>query len=159
MVKRRYAILYLLLALWLIGAFNALKAEVSYYKIIPGLLKMDFEGREAFISGPLRNLSIEASRLIPGDAPIYFFNPPVEGASHYSGKARYYLYPKKIISVDTGAVLPEIRQGDYLMFFIPPEFMDSTFERDLLRLVPASPVFEHTDEKGRQAIYRVGIAP
>ncbi|MBI5453243.1 MAG: hypothetical protein HY956_01300 [Deltaproteobacteria bacterium] len=156
MVKRRSSILYLLLALWLIGAFHALKAEVGFYRIIPELLKTDFEGREAFIGGPLRNLSSRAAALIPGDAAIYFFNPPVEGASHYSGKARYYLYPRKIISVDAGADLPEIRQGDYLMLFVPPEFMDSTFERDLLRLVPASPVFEHADEKGRQALYRVG---
>lgn len=59
MVKRRSSSLYLLLALWLIGAYHALKAEVGFYKIIPELLKTDFEGREAFIGGPLLPLSEE----------------------------------------------------------------------------------------------------
>lgn len=156
MAKRRSSIICLLLALWLIGAFYALKAEVSFSIAAPGLLSMGFEGRKAFVGGPLYNLSSQATRLTPEDAAVYFFNPPVDGASHYSNKTRYYLYPRKVIAVAAGEPPPEsIRPGDFVMFFVPPEFAGSPFEREVRALLPLEPLYGHTDERGAQALFRV----
>ncbi|HAO93267.1 MAG: hypothetical protein A2X93_05195 [Deltaproteobacteria bacterium GWC2_56_8] len=157
MAKRRSSIIiYLLLALWSLGAFYALKAEVSFYMAAPGLLRMGLEGRKAFVGGPLQSLSSEALRMVPEGSVVYFFDPPVDGATHYSGKTRYYLYPRKVISVAAGGAPPEsIRPGDFVMFFVPPEFAGSPFEREITALVPLEPLYGHTDDRGVQALYRV----
>ena len=146
-----------LLVLWLVGFAGAFRAELASVRIMPRLLGMGPAGRTELAGGAMYELTRQASALIPAGSRIFFFNPPVEGAGHYSGKARYYLYPMPIIEVNSGDNIDasEFRGGDYLVFFIPGTFLDTNFETELTKVIRSERVYGVSDAKGRQAIYRV----
>jgi len=152
-----YVVPPLLLILWLIGFSEAFTSELASVKLMPALFKMSVEQRVSLAGGPMYELTQKAAELIPKEARIFFFNPPVESAGHYSGKARYYLYPTPIIEVNSGDNLDasKFKKGDYLVFFIPGTFLDTNFEGELIRVIPSELVYGASDGKGRRAIYRV----
>ncbi|MFQ5735332.1 MAG: hypothetical protein ACE5GY_00535 [Thermodesulfobacteriota bacterium] len=157
---RRYAAAIVppvLIILWLAGFIPAFRAEQASLRIVPELLGMGSVQREALGGGPIYELTSRMASLIPPGSRIFFFNPPVASAKHYSGKARYYLYPTPIIEVNSGDNLKpsDFRNGDYLVFFIPRAFAGTSFEAELTSVVRSRNIYGVTGKKGRQAIYMV----
>ncbi len=152
-----FAVPPLLLILWLFDFAGAFRAELASVRLMGQLSGMSPEQRTALSGGAMYELTSQVSSLVPSGSRIFFFNPPLEGAIHYSGKARYYLYPVPIIEVNSGDNIDasEFGEGDYLVFFIPGTFLDTNFETELTSAIPSERVYGVSDAKGRQAIYRV----
>ncbi len=153
------ALSFALVLLWMVGFRDAFTAQRASVRIIPALLNMSAGERMALGGGPIYDLAQKVISVVDAKSgsKVYFFNPPVEGGRHYSGRARYFLYPLSIKEVNSGDNMSpkDFRPGDYIVFFIPGEFLDTGFEAALTSTIPLERVYGVTDKKGRRAIYRV----
>ncbi|MBI5643048.1 MAG: hypothetical protein HY954_06205 [Deltaproteobacteria bacterium] len=141
----------LLIFLWVIGAAGVFKAEFFSFRLIPGLLNMSSEERASFAGGPAYSLFSKAVSTIPQDKKVYFLIPAGQKNGYLPGKARYYLYPRKVAAV----TLEEFNgadKDDYIMLVAPVGEIDTGRLPDEAYI---EKVFDHTDEKFRAVLYRV----
>jgi len=147
-----------ILILWLAGAYSLFAAEYTTVKLIPELAGLGPDQKAYIVSGPEYELTQRAIALVPAQSAIYLLlEPDVAAAGYTTGKVRYYLYPRRIITAESAAGLSGIRVNDYVMFYMPSIFphLDITPMHAALWL---ETVYDSTDDRGHQAIYRVAGA-
>lgn len=147
-----------ILILWLAGAYSLFAAEYSTVRLIPELAALGPDEKAYIVSGPEYELTQKALALIPARSSIYLLlEPDTAAAGFTTGKVRYYLYPRRIITAGSLSGLSGIRANDYVMFYMPAMLphLDIAPVRAALRL---EAVYDSTDAEGHRAIYRVAGA-
>jgi hypothetical protein len=146
----------ILLILWLAGSIATFRAEALALKVIPEALRLGYEEKKSLMDGRVYGLSKEAASIIPPSSRVYFYTPGAgENSSYYFLKARYYLYPRKII--DGGSTelnTKELKGCDYLVVYTP-KGAAFTIDSDLDTLSYLDRVYEDRGEEGYSALYRV----
>ncbi|MBI5809834.1 MAG: hypothetical protein HZB21_01395 [Deltaproteobacteria bacterium] len=145
-----------LLTVWAAAGLPLFVAEASSVMDILASFGRGMDEREFKDDRPIYNLSKNVISKIPHEARVFFFVPP-EWGEFYSGRLKYYLYPRRFIPVDAKAEEParDIKGGDYVLLYVPGNFSYADFKSSLSRLIPLEDIYEHADDYGWQAIFRV----
>ncbi|MBI5562511.1 MAG: hypothetical protein HY894_06650 [Deltaproteobacteria bacterium] len=148
-------LLLALVPVWAIGSISLFRAEAKTLGLTPSILKMTEDELNYAVSGPVYDLTAEVSLRLPGGGPVYLLTPPDEAeAGVAAGKARYYLYPRRVIEVPYAEAesLRGLRPGDCLVFYMPARYRDAALD-GLLSAFGFEKSYDYADAKGRQGIY------
>jgi hypothetical protein len=108
------------------------------------------------MDGRIYGLSKEASSVIPPSSRVCLYTPgAAANSSYYFLKARYYLYPRKIIDGGSAELNTEELKGCGYLVVYAPDAASYRNAADLDILSYLDKVYEDKGEEGYSALYRV----
>lgn len=157
-IKDRSAILYMLLPLWLVASYGALKAEWVSANFL-SLVAFDSSAKQSLTQKPIDALAREAEKIAPPGSRVFFFDPypwdsPAGG--FYAGMMRYQLYQRELKVISPGEEFDyrSMGPGDFALF-IWPDGAIQPVERELAALAGMEEVYRHADARSSQSVYRL----
>lgn len=156
LVKKRNIIAFVLIAIWLLAATAALRAELSVVIYSPAFFGMDYNDKKAMVGGDIYYLGDKADSIIPASSSSLFVNLSNEGSTYYTSLMLiYHMAPRSIVEVRSLDALAAVRLSDYdyVLFYsfdLEDAFAFNWSYRDQL-----NSLYSNKTDSGLYALYRV----
>ncbi len=145
-----------LLVLWALCSVDSFRAEATAVKVIPEAMRLKYEEKKSLMDGPVYRVTKKVSSATRPRSSVCLYTPTAGAeSSYYFLKARYYLYPRKVIDGGSGTLrTDDLKRCDYLAVYIS-KGQDYGRYGDLDILPYLARVYGDPVDGGYEALYEV----